>query len=133
LQIKEINKSRNQEQSMSKVPEVVNVKVGFIRPKYNNLAEWMADPDNLYIARAGIVFINGERFPKQNSPYANLNKIGADGTRDEVLAKYRDWITDEIACGRLSLEPLRHVKRLGCWCTPERCHGDILIDLLNGE
>ncbi len=22
-------------------------------------------------------------------------------------------------------------KTLGCWCCPERCHGDILIDLLN--
>ena len=41
---------------------VVNVKVNCIRPKYNNLEEWMTDPNNVYIGRKGIVFINSERF-----------------------------------------------------------------------
>ena len=38
---------------------VVNVKVAHIRPKYNDLEEWTKDPNNVYIGRAGIVFING--------------------------------------------------------------------------
>ena len=29
-----------------------------------------------------------------------------------------------------SLSELRG-KRLGCWCKPERCHGNVLIELLN--
>lgn len=39
---------------------VVNVKVANIRPRYNNLAEWMADENNVYIGRKGIVFINSK-------------------------------------------------------------------------
>ena len=40
---------------------VCNVKVNNIRPKYNNLKEWMDDPNNIYIGRGKIVFINNER------------------------------------------------------------------------
>jgi hypothetical protein len=29
-----------------------------------------------------------------------------------------------------SLEELRS-KRLGCWCAPKACHGDVLIELLD--
>ena len=44
---------------------VVNCKVKYIRPKYNNLKEWFDDyENNYYIGRVGIVFINKERFPK---------------------------------------------------------------------
>lgn len=42
---------------------IINCKVEFIRPQYNNLQEWMNDENNIYIGRKGIVFINGVRFP----------------------------------------------------------------------
>lgn len=45
--------------------QVVNVKVAHIRPKYNNLKEWMEDENNEYVGRGGVVFVNGERFPKE--------------------------------------------------------------------
>ena len=35
--------------------QVVNVKVKYIRPKYQNLSEWINDPNNEYIGRASIV------------------------------------------------------------------------------
>mgnify|MGYP001555401115 CR=1 FL=1 len=38
--------------------EVVNVRVLYIRPKYQNLKEWTNDPENLYIGRKGIVMID---------------------------------------------------------------------------
>jgi hypothetical protein len=44
---------------------VVNCKVQYIRPKYNNLKEWMNDPNNIYIGRGGVVFIDKKRFPAQ--------------------------------------------------------------------
>lgn len=59
--------------------QVVNVN--------KNLKEWMNDPNNVYIERRGIVFIDGKRFPEQDSPYANPFKVGKDGTRDEVFLK----------------------------------------------
>lgn len=54
---------------------VINVKVASIRPKFNNLKEWCEDERNIYIGRAGIVFIDGQRFPKQSSIWANPYKI----------------------------------------------------------
>ncbi len=111
---------------------VINCKVAFIRPAYNNLREWMADSNNTYIGRRGIVFVEKERWPKEDSVWANPFKIGADGTREEVLAKYETYI-----CQRLDKEPaLKEAlfalqgKTLGCWCAPEPCHGHILIRLI---
>lgn len=75
---------------------VVNCKVANIRPKYQNLKEWMADPMNVYIGRAGVGFIDGVRFPPRPSPFCNPYKIGVDGTRDEVIEKYRKYILEKI-------------------------------------
>ena len=72
--------------------QVVNVKVVFIRPQYNNLIEWVNNENNYYIGRRGIVFIDGKRFPERDSPFANPYKIGTDGNREDVLKK------SEISC-----------------------------------
>jgi len=118
---------------------VVNCKVKYIRPKYNNLQEWMNDPDNVYIGRAGVVFIQNtdtnikERFPKLQSPFANIFKIGKDSSREDVIKNYKNYIIKklnkdpELKKLLLNLEG----KNLGCWCYPEPCHGDILIELIN--
>ena len=108
---------------------VVNCKVKYIRPKYNNLMEWMKDPNNVYIGRKGVVFIDGVRFPNHSSIFANPFKIGKDGTRDEVLTKYREYIMGEFAKNKDLFTELKG-KNLGCWCAPEPCHGDILMELI---
>ncbi len=110
---------------------VVNVKVKYIRPAYKDLAEWCNDPTNIYIGRAGIVFIDGERYPKISSPFANPFKIGRDGSREEVLQKYQKWLEEKMR----SPQFLTHLKELkgktlGCWCAPEGCHGDILLEVI---
>jgi len=51
--------------------KVVNVKIQHIRPDYMNLKEWIKDENNVYIGRSGIVFIDGERYPKKTSIWAN--------------------------------------------------------------
>ena len=112
---------------------IENVKVQFIRPNgYQNLKEWMDDKNNVYIARAGVIFIDKERFPKEASIFCNPFKIGKDGTRDEVIQKYKIYITKKI---KKSIEFKNQLillkgKKLGCWCHPEPCHGDILLELL---
>lgn len=110
---------------------VVNVKVKYIRPKHHNLKIWMEDPNNVYIGRKGIVFIDGERFPKESSIWANPFKITKTETRDSVVEKYREYIVQQIEEKDLhfKLEELRG-KQLGCWCAPESCHGDVLLSLL---
>jgi hypothetical protein len=77
-----------------------------------------------YIGRA-----NGD-LPQ--SKWANPWVIGKDGTRDEVIAKYEEWIkTRPELMGAL---PELKDKVLGCWCKPEhRCHGDVLARLIDGE
>ena len=110
---------------------VVNCKVKYIRPQYNDLQEWMDDDNNVYIGRAGVVFIDNARFPKQSSIFANPFKMGRDGTRTEVLEKYKVYIHEKIKNPEFAaqLYALRG-KNLGCWCAPDPCHGDVLLELI---
>jgi hypothetical protein len=116
--------------------KVVNVKVKYIRPEYNNLEEWMKDRNNVYIGRRGIVFINKERFPKENSIWHNPFKINKNNTREDVILKYKEYIIDKIEKEKLQDKLLElKGKNLGCWCKEgkdEGCHGDVLVELLNG-
>jgi hypothetical protein len=69
------------------------------------------DPFDVYIGRPGI----------WGNPFD-------EGTRSEKIRKYKEWIvTQDNLMGQLSM--LRG-KRLGCWCKPKACHGDVLVDLL---
>ena len=53
--------------------------------------------------------------------------VGRDGSRDEVIAKYRAWIVQQPGL-MAALQELRG-KDLVCWCAPEHCHADVLIEL----
>lgn len=63
------------------------------------------------------------------SKWGNPFVIGKDGTRQEVIEKYRKWILSN----KELLNNLHELKgkRLGCWCYPEPCHGDVLVELVN--
>lgn len=60
------------------------------------------------------------------SKWGNPFVIGVDGTRDEVIEKYKAWVYLQS----LPFEELRG-KTLGCWCAPLPCHGDVLMELAN--
>ena len=52
-------------------------------------------------------------------------------TREEAISKYREWLNaNPLLVSKL--ETLRG-KKLGCWCKPKSCHGDILIEFLNNK
>lgn len=114
---------------------VVNVKVKYIRPEYKNLKAWCEDPENVYIGRAGIVFVsngNGKaRFPKRPSVWANPYRVRGSTTREKSIRKYEAYIRNKIEeePEKYDLRSLKG-KRLGCWCKPEACHGDVLLKLL---
>lgn len=68
------------------------------------------------------------------SKWGNPFSVGEDGTREEVIQKYEDWLLTQPHL----LESLHELdgKVLGCWCAPKACHGDVLskfVDILNGE
>jgi len=54
--------------------------------------------------------------------------IGKDGTRKEVIAKYRMWVLSQPHLME-SLDELKG-KTLGCYCAPKPCHGNVLVDLI---
>lgn len=53
-----------------------------------------------------------------------------DYSREEVIEKYKEWIVEQDDL-LLQLGELKG-KTLGCWCKPKDCHGDILVELVEG-
>lgn len=51
-------------------------------------------------------------------------------TREEAIKCYREYITNGE--GKHLLNDLYELKdkTLGCWCHPESCHGDVLVELV---
>jgi hypothetical protein len=81
--------------------------------------------DVAYVGRA--MYRGGWRLAA--SPLANPFRIGADGDRDEVIAKYRDYLLSRPDL--LELLPDLRGGRLGCWCKPLPCHADVIAELAN--
>ena len=64
------------------------------------------------------------------SKFGNPFSIGKDGTREDVIKKYREWIKtrpDLIAAAKIELRD----KILACWCAPQACHADVLLEIAN--
>lgn len=71
------------------------------------------DPYDVYVGRPSL--------------WGNPFMIGRDGNRAEVIAAYRAWLlTKPELLARL---PELRGKRLGCYCAPLPCHGDVLAEL----
>ena len=61
------------------------------------------------------------------SIWGNPFAIGRDGTRDEVIEKYKEYILKKPEL--LAKIHLLRGKTLGCFCKPLACHGDVLAEL----
>lgn len=90
--------------------------------------------NKIYIGRAN------KKLNLQNSPLANPYVIGKDGDRDEVVHKYRVWLNEQVKVRNKIYDYLVNLSRLHqspdefflvCYCFPNRCHGDIVINALN--
>lgn len=66
--------------------------------------------------------------------YGNPYEIGKDGTREEVVSKYREYFLERMEIDLLFRTSILAVsgKRLGCFCKPRACHGDVICEYLNG-
>jgi len=68
------------------------------------------------------------------SKWGNPFKIGKDGTREEVITKFKAYLMGLINDGvQLDLEHDLRGKDLTCWCAPLPCHADVLLELANKE
>lgn len=96
------------------------------------LEEFKADTRVVHVKEKHDVYIG--RPSEWGNPYTHIKDKTTKAqfvtkSREEAISRYREWIL--IQPHLLSkLETLRG-KRLGCWCKPKSCHGDILIELLN--
>lgn len=72
--------------------------------------------------------------------FGNPFIIGRDGDRAEVIDKFRRWINGDPTLAyvepdrrRWILDNLRTLKdkKLGCFCKPQDCHGDVYVELLD--
>lgn len=63
--------------------------------------------------------------------WGNPFRIGEDGTREEVIEKYQQWILGQPVL--LAQLPMLKGKRLGCYCAPLACHGHVLAKMANTD
>lgn len=77
----------------------------------------MTDQDIVYIGRGSI--------------WGNPFVIGGSGnrTREKVIEMYREYLWGRIKSGVFTKEMLLELdgKRLACYCSPQSCHGDIIV------
>lgn len=76
----------------------------------------------------------------RGSPLGNPFVIGKHGTREQVIAKYRVWLQEQIDKGNPVV--LDELNRLGnkaidekglalqCFCYPKPCHGEVIKEKL---
>lgn len=76
----------------------------------------------------------------RGSPLGNPFVIGKDGSREQVIAKYRVWLNEQIM--RKNPVVLDELNRLGnkaidekglalqCFCYPKPCHGEVIKEKL---
>ena len=69
------------------------------------------------------------------SPLGNPYAIGPDGNRNEVIARYHDWLTariaerDPVVC--TALLGIRLGQSLSCHCAPAPCHAAVIAEVLD--
>jgi hypothetical protein len=65
------------------------------------------------------------------SRWGNPFAIGRDGSRSEVIEKYRLWLASQPSL--LAQLPELEGKDLVCWCAPQACHAEVLMRLANNK
>jgi hypothetical protein len=65
----------------------------------------------------------------RGSMWGNPYNIGEYGAREEVIELYKMHLWKQIKQGKITREDLLALdgKRLGCFCKPQACHGDVIV------
>lgn len=71
---------------------------------------------------------------KWGNPFTHKLGTRADfivPTREEAVESFKKWITE--GDGVYLLKDLHELKgkTLACWCSPQKCHGYVLLELAN--
>lgn len=82
------------------------------------------DSFDVYVGRTGLGF---------TSEFGNPYRIGRDGSRAEVITKFKKYFLNKITLDKEFRQRVQELKskKLGCFCTPRACHADVIADYLN--
>lgn len=101
-----------------------------VREHFNTRAGTWDSPKFVYIGR------KNQTYGLPESPWANPFRITRDtkAARTSVLNQYRKWLKTSAQGAKL-LERLHELdgKTLVCWCSPQPCHGDILLEMMGEQ
>jgi len=77
----------------------------------------------------------GRKGKGQDGYFGSPFRIGPDGTREQVIEKFRAWFQRRIATDPTYRERVLELrgKRLGCFCAPLACHGQVIADWVNAQ
>ena len=64
----------------------------------------------------------------RGSIFGNPYVIGRDGSRSEVILKYKNYAIANSGLMK-AIRELTHDAVLGCFCHPNPCHGDVIMEL----
>jgi hypothetical protein len=89
--------------------------------------EWASDRWDVLIGRGSLY----------GNPFSHLKNTRAAvqvDTREEAIEAFRLWMTSDLEIPGWQKPTRRQVialrgKRLGCYCAPKACHGDVLLEL----
>ena len=77
---------------------------------------WKMPKDAVYVGRP--------------TKYGNPYRMEIDGSREEVVGKYRVWLAEKLEENQNFLDPLKG-KDLACWCPLNKpCHADVILEYL---
>ena len=84
------------------------------------------------VAKKGTSDANGGVYIGRGSPFGNPFHIGKDGTREEVIQKYRQHFADLLAADPDFWDEVMALrgKTLVCFCAPLPCHGDVIVQFI---
>jgi hypothetical protein len=65
--------------------------------------------------------------------FGNPFIIGKDGSRAEVIEKYRVWFNAKVQTDLNFAKEAQQLKGqdLACWCAPQACHADVILEYLS--
>lgn len=102
---------------------VVNIRKKELNKRgISDFTKWNSRPNTLYIGRNMNYYVPGTLASKWKNPYP----VKTHGL-DKSLELYEQHIRDTPSLWE-ALPELDGLE-LGCWCKPDRCHGDILLKL----
>lgn len=93
----------------------------------SDIFEWPPRATSVVNLKEEAYDVRIDRKTKWGNPFV----VGRDGTREECIIQFENWVEEQPHLMQ-ALHELKG-KRLGCWCHPQACHGDILARLADSQ